>query len=743
MVKNLQTTRCFLLFIAFLTLTQLHLRAQIAVGDYGSAGSLAWDAPASWKVCVTAGTFTGATTATTIPDANTNVWIQGSNQVTVATAGSVFKTLHLCYGGSSNILVSGSGSLDATGVGTTVYFEGNSSITLVANVFKNNTVANLIQNRTSATAYVILATTPALTISKSLSITGARLTTSTTNLIVNSGVTITIGRNLTASPQAAISNAPIYPLLSADATSFVNVIYNLADGTVTAPMGAEVPSANPMVSRVNVTINISTGGSNTAINPSSSTRAVGDLTLTSGTLDLVTSNRGLIINGTVTRTNGTITANSGTPTVQFKNQSPFTIPTGLFVGNTIMKLTVNGTDAAGTTGVPLTLGEPLTVGSTLTFITTNGLGNHLFLGNYDLTLATGATVVNGFTNRFIVTDGTGKLILPVISGFTGLLLFPIGKSGTYQPITIDYTGATTASGTLSAKFNPTNPGLTGITAVTDAGITMDGVSPSGFWNVENSTALGGTYTATVGANGFKLTDGVTTITDFANIRLVKRSSGGSWANSGGTSAAPVDLTAVAISGLSTFSDFGIGGAPGSVLSVDLQSFTAKQNGASNHLYWSTVSEKSNAQFNIERSQDGQNFITIGTVKGNGTTTIQSDYFFTDEGPLSINYYRLRQIDFNGTENVSKIVAVIRENKANRLKLYPSISSDFLTLETQSEGQLSVSDATGRIVLSQKIESFGQGDTKTQVVVNQLISGLYFLVFQNKEGGQLVGKFVKQ
>ncbi len=66
------------------------------------------------------------------------------------------------------------------------------------------------------------------------------------------------------------------------------------------------------------------------------------------------------------------------------------------------------------------------------------------------------------------------------------------------------------------------------------------------------------------------------------------------------------------------------------------------------LFWITESENNNDYFDVERSIDGIDFKKIGTVKGAGNTDHQTQYFTMDEDPFTgVNYYRLKQVDFNG------------------------------------------------------------------------------------------------
>lgn len=177
-----------------------------------------------------------------------------------------------------------------------------------------------------------------------------------------------------------------------------------------------------------------------------------------------------------------------------------------------------------------------------------------------------------------------------------------------------------------------------------------------------------------------------------------------------------------------------------VLDVELSEFSANNKENNNILTWSTTSEKDNATFQIERSADGTNFQTIGAVKGNGTTNAEQHYSFSDETPLSMSYYRLRQTDINGTETVSKIISVAR-GKATVVKVYPSVASTVLTIETAEttdKATLTVTDIVGRMVLQQKVQSL----SLTQLDISSLAKG-WFVLEIDVVGKKDKVKFIKQ
>jgi Secretion system C-terminal sorting domain len=180
----------------------------------------------------------------------------------------------------------------------------------------------------------------------------------------------------------------------------------------------------------------------------------------------------------------------------------------------------------------------------------------------------------------------------------------------------------------------------------------------------------------------------------------------------------------------------------SALPIELTSFNAKSNNSKTNLYWQTASEKNNSHFAIERSTDGDVFSKIGDVKGNGNSTVIQNYQFTDVTPTKgINYYRLRQVDFDGTESISKTVSVNLDGKnQNKVKVYPTLVKDAVSVELsdESKAEISVRDLTGRVILTQNTE----GVANQTLNLGTLSSGLYILSVRSNEALETV-KIYKQ
>ncbi len=136
------------------------------------------------------------------------------------------------------------------------------------------------------------------------------------------------------------------------------------------------------------------------------------------------------------------------------------------------------------------------------------------------------------------------------------------------------------------------------------------------------------------------------------------------------------------------------------LPVKLTGFTAAQQGRAVGLRWATASEKNSARFEVERSPDGRAFRKIGEVAAAGSSTAPRPYAFADAslpaGTATL-YYRLRQVDLDGTASYSP-VRVVPVPALAAPALHPSPTTGTTTLAGAAPGAaVQVQDAVGRTV----------------------------------------------
>jgi len=170
------------------------------------------------------------------------------------------------------------------------------------------------------------------------------------------------------------------------------------------------------------------------------------------------------------------------------------------------------------------------------------------------------------------------------------------------------------------------------------------------------------------------------------------------------------------------------------LPVELINFTGFENGREVELNWRTSTENNNDYFSIERSTDGQNYTSIGQVLGMGTSTQQTDYEFIDENPISgsVNYYRLKQVDFNGNYKHSGVIPVSVSLSKDK-RLFPNPATDFVVLNVADFNVQSASVIVKNL-LGEELDqrTILQGQTEIILNVNKYKPGTYLVQVWSEE-----------
>lgn len=177
-----------------------------------------------------------------------------------------------------------------------------------------------------------------------------------------------------------------------------------------------------------------------------------------------------------------------------------------------------------------------------------------------------------------------------------------------------------------------------------------------------------------------------------------------------------------------------------VLPVELSRFTANTVNLSEvALTWTTSQEINNNYFEVERRTGSNTWETIQRIQGAGNSDYAIDYAFTDKTPeQGLNYYRLKQTDFDGTFDYSTTVKA--EITRINISVFPNPSTSLVTVsvpETVEKGTLQIFDASGKIVLNESVSA------RNEIGVNQLLPGIYFIRISGQRGNVVAeGKFRK-
>lgn len=430
---------------------------------------------------------------------------------------------------------------------------------------------------------------------------------------------------------------------------------------------------------------------------------------------------------------GTININN---TAILLNGSTEQLIDGDFTGaSALQNLTINNSSTAGVT---VNSGD-IEIDGVLTF--TDGLVNTSSTETITLT-ATGDWTGAG-SNSYI-TGPITKNNVAVASTYE----FPVGKASRYARAFVANIGTGgqnwtaeyfTSTGVFSeSSFDTSDPG-SGFNALSDI-ISQDR------WEITSS----GTNSAQI-----RLTYGTHhTITDIDDLRVVWWNTADSeWENQGGTvtgTAGGGTIISENSIGFST-QQFGLGQAPEIPLPVEMLYFNARLKDGDAILEWATASELNNDRFDVERSSDGIIFETIGEVQGNGTTDLQVVYNFVDIAPRQgLNYYRLKQVDFDGAFEYSEITFVDFTDTNIRFKAiaYPNpTNQDEINLRLSTGDELApvdirIIDLNGRVFYSNQLIPDDLSNNYKLDIREKLADGVYMILIRQREQSQQIRLMIK-
>ncbi len=172
--------------------------------------------------------------------------------------------------------------------------------------------------------------------------------------------------------------------------------------------------------------------------------------------------------------------------------------------------------------------------------------------------------------------------------------------------------------------------------------------------------------------------------------------------------------------------------PATPLPISLLHFEAVTQPATGqiNLHWTTTQEKDNSHFIVERSRNAVNFEPLDTVAGKGTLTVLSSYAITDASPWpGTTYYRLKQVDLDGTYHYSSIQSATLSatdlTTSQRIIIYPNPVTNQLyfsfTQHRPKNIQVEIYNAAG-----QRIKQFILPDTQVFIDMADYPVGLYYL-----------------
>ena len=308
---------------------------------------------------------------------------------------------------------------------------------------------------------------------------------------------------------------------------------------------------------------------------------------------------------------------------------------------------------------------------------------------------------------------------------SSVFTFPTGSNGVLGSVTVP---ATRAGGSATIRFNK---------STTDGGFTteegyprwwnindmcsedgvnrFDHVSNAEYWDITTTATLANVTFRAVAATDVHFNDTSINQRDAEAIRFALYD--GCWKNmegstsiTGGNSDLSVSNVTIPVTGRAAYKGTFGSLDDNTVLPIELTSFTATCDGRSTLIEWTTATERNNDYFSLERSDDAINFTEIARVAGAGNSIEPIDYTYTDYGIHGgDNYYRLVQVDYDGTRTASEIIVascIEPEIAEPDVQAYPNPFNDELTVVLDNFGNraatIEVYDMLGKLIYTDKI-----------------------------------------
>jgi len=652
-------------------------------GDFTAPATLNINSAAASSLVITLGTFTAG--------ANTNItgdWTKSS--------GSTF--------------THSSGTVNFTGTGAQVI---NGSAL-------SQTFQNLVVAKTAGTALTVTGSTITLNLSNNLTLTTGNFTSPATfnvagTVFINGGI-FTAGANIFVGDNWSKATAATFTAGGGTVT------FNGTGAQVINGTSASQTFNNVVMAKTAAT-SLKTGGGTSTLTVSNFTQTTGDFTApaTMNITGALLLSSGTYTAASNTNINGNWTKNSG---------STFTHNSGT--------VTLNGSSAQNITGTSSTTFYKLVVGnasgvvlgaSTTIMNNVDLSSGSLTLSDFDLSLPIGATISSaGAAHYFITKESplTGGFLIQSVGSIAKI--FPVGASASYTPVTV--TNAGTVDDIRVRVFSGVyKNGTTG-------GLHADiAHSVNKTWLVEETVIGGSDVTLDLQWNSGDENG------SFANYKCaIFHYTGGAWDfPSTFTSCTTISPGVFSRSRntITSFSPFSIGDrfVP---LPVELLSFAAKKIEKEVVLNWSTATEINNSYFAIERSLDGKSFTAIDSVTGSGNSNTLIDYSYTDMKAAleSVSYYRLRQVDFDGTISYSPIQAIQPNASMTIGNIYPMPAQETINVPVEAlrggNCTADIHNLSGKLVYS---ETFTLGNTSQtlSIATADLLPGMYMLSIRNSNG----------
>jgi len=407
-----------------------------------------------------------------------------------------------------------------------------------------------------------------------------------------------------------------------------------------------------------------------------------------------------------------------------------------FIGNNVsaisggdyQTLVINNTTPDG-----IALQDSVTVTGTLTLndgiVNTNG-------NLINITNPSPAALTNFGEDNYI--NGTLQRAISDTNTYS----FPVGDDVIYALVDIKPRGSTGGVTSLKVQFI-NKPGDDAGLDLNFNGVNINSVHPAGIWLIEPDQqplfggGISGDYELTFHLDGFP---NLANYNFYVLTRHDTSTQASDWNVASEVSGNQIVDGKLVVSGITHFSQWGIGQGGGGSLPVKMTEFKAVPvDNKYIQLRWTTETEINNSGFLVERSIDGEEYSSIGFVPGNGNSTELHSYTFNDKNVESRKryYYRLKQIDNDGASEYTKVVtAQLGGDKQQRIgEFIPNPTSNIANVEIYSAIDQKVTfefkNTLGQVVKKGDV-MLRRGSNSYRLDVSDLSSGNYLVVINTPE-----------
>lgn len=288
------------------------------------------------------------------------------------------------------------------------------------------------------------------------------------------------------------------------------------------------------------------------------------------------------------------------------------------------------------------------------------------------------TAITGFSGTGYISGNLRRAV-----NSTGNYSFPVGISGNFERADLEIINSDNLN-YIDASFNPINPSDLDISGL---GLYVNGdllqtILNGGYWTITPNSGVN-----SVNYNiGLYLRGSSNAGTEPGQHSIIKRqNSSSNWGIRGNHSNSTQTISGGTVyayrSNLDEFSDFAIAKNNDNILPVEFLYFEADCQNNANALKWATASEKNSDYFEVQYSSNTNKWTTLTKVPATGNSDRTVEYSYVDNSKNSnITYYRLKQVDIDGSVLYSKIVSSkCTQNESPEIIVYPVPADEFVNI----------------------------------------------------------------